>query len=91
MPTVVGPGSAVHRQEALHRVRDTSGSEACRRVTVIKNKKKKSPRSPAKLSTLDDFLKDDGKLGDFQATAIKELLAWQTTQAIKADTKRPRT
>lgn len=58
---------------------------------MIKSKKKKSPRSPVKLSTLDDFLKDDGKLEEFQASAIKEVFAGQTTQAIKADTKRPRT
>ena len=48
-------------------------------------KKKKAPRSPAKLSTLDDFLKADGKLDDFQATAIKEVLAWQIEQAMKAN------
>ena len=52
---------------------------------VTKAKKKKSPRSPAKLSTLDDFLKDDGKLEEFQATAIKEVLAWQIAEAMKAN------
>ena len=48
-------------------------------------RKKKSPRSPAKLSTLDDFLKQDGKLDEFQATAIKEVLAWQIAEAMKAN------
>jgi antitoxin HicB len=43
-----------------------------------KTRKKKSPRSPSGLSTLDDLLKEDGKLEEFQATAIKEVLAWQT-------------
>src|SRR3954465_10564988 len=44
--------------------------------------KKKAP-SPAGLSTLDDFLKDQGKLEEFQATAIKEVLAWQIAEAMK--------
>lgn len=52
---------------------------------MTKSKKKQSLRSPAKLSTLDDFLKDDGKLEEFQATAIKEVLAWQITEAMKAN------
>jgi hypothetical protein len=48
-------------------------------------KKKKTPRSTIKLSTLDDFLKEDGKLEDFQATAIKEVIAWQIAEAMKAN------
>jgi antitoxin HicB len=48
-------------------------------------KKKKSSRSPAKLSTLDEFLKEDGKLEEFQAIAIKEVLAWQIIEAMKAN------
>ena len=52
---------------------------------MTKTKKRESPRSPTKLSTLDDFLKDDGKLEEFQATAIKEVLAWQITAAMKAN------
>ena len=52
---------------------------------MTKSKKKKSLRSPGKLSTLDDFLKQDGKLEEFQATAIKEVLAWQITEAMKAN------
>jgi antitoxin HicB len=47
--------------------------------------KKKVPRSPAKLSALDDLLKEEGKLEDFQAVAIKEVLAWQIEQAMKAN------
>src|SRR5437763_15985385 len=47
-------------------------------------KKKKSPRSPARLSTLDGLLTEDGKLEEFQATAIKEVLAWQILEAMKA-------
>lgn len=52
---------------------------------MAKTKKKKSPRSPAKLSTLDDFLEDNGKLEEFQATAIKEVLAWQIAEAMRAN------
>ena len=48
-------------------------------------KKRKVPRSPAKLSALDDLLKEEGKLEDFQAVAIKEVLAWQIEQAMKAN------
>jgi antitoxin HicB len=47
-------------------------------------KKKKAARSPSKLTALDDFLKDEGKLEEFEATAIKEVLAWQLTEAMKA-------
>lgn len=52
---------------------------------MTKAKKRKSPRSPTRLSTLDDFLKEDGKLEEFQATAIKEVLAWQIAEAMKAN------
>jgi hypothetical protein len=51
---------------------------------VTKAKKKKASRSTAELSTLDGFLKDQGKLEEFQATAIKEVLAWQILEAMKA-------
>ena len=46
-------------------------------------KKKKAPRSPAELSTLDDFLKEEVKFEEFQSIAIKEVLAWQATQSVK--------
>jgi len=46
--------------------------------------KKKSPRSTGALTTLDDFLKQEGKLEEFQAVAIKEVLAWQIAEAMKA-------
>jgi antitoxin HicB len=51
---------------------------------LSKTKKRKVSRSAAGLSTLDDFLKDQGKLEEFQATAIKEVLAWQILEAMKA-------
>ena len=47
-------------------------------------KKKKTARSIAKLATLDDFLKEEGKLDAFEAVAIKEVLAWQIGEAMKA-------
>lgn len=46
--------------------------------------KKKQPRSTAELSTLDEFLGEEGSLERFQAVAIKEVLAWQIEQAMKA-------
>jgi antitoxin HicB len=51
---------------------------------LSKTKKRKVSRSAAGLSTLDDFLKDQGKLEEFQATAIKEVLAWQILETMKA-------
>jgi antitoxin HicB len=35
------------------------------------------------LSTLDNFLTEEGKLEEFQAVAIKEVLAWQIANAMK--------
>ena len=47
-------------------------------------KRKKSIRSTAEFATLDDFLKKEGKLEEFEAVAIKEVLAWQIAAAMKA-------
>ena len=46
-------------------------------------KKKRTRRCSAKLSTLDDFLEEDGKRAEFEAVAIKEVLAWQITEAMR--------
>lgn len=35
-------------------------------------------------SSLDDFLDDEGVRGEFEARAIKEVLAWQLSQAMQA-------
>jgi len=43
--------------------------------------KKKNPHWG---STLDDLLDEDGTREEFQAVAIKEVLAWQITEAMKA-------
>jgi antitoxin HicB len=45
--------------------------------------KKKAIRSTAKLATLDDFLGEAGKRDEFEAIAVKEVLAWQIEQAMK--------
>jgi antitoxin HicB len=47
-------------------------------------KKKRTKRSTDKLSTLDDFLREEGKFEEFEAVAIKEVLAWQIGEAMKA-------
>src|SRR5712691_12719240 len=47
-------------------------------------KKKKTNRSTDELTTLDGFLKEEGKLEEFEAVAIKEVLAWQIAEAMKA-------
>ena len=46
--------------------------------------KKKTARSAGELTALDDFLKEEGKLEEFEAVAIKEVLAWQIAAAMKA-------
>jgi antitoxin HicB len=46
--------------------------------------KKKAARSTDKLTTLDSFLEQEGKLEEFEAVAIKEVLAWQIAEAMKA-------
>ena len=45
--------------------------------------KAKAARSTAGFSTLDDFLDADGARDAFQAVAIKEVLAWQISEAMK--------
>jgi len=44
---------------------------------------KKAIRSTAKLATLDDLLGEEGKRDEFEAIAVKEVLAWQIGQAMK--------
>jgi hypothetical protein len=52
---------------------------------MMNGKRKKAPRSPKRLSTLDDLLNEEGKLEEFQATAIKEVLAWQIEDVSRND------
>jgi antitoxin HicB len=44
----------------------------------------KKPRSIKGLTTLDDFLESEGTREAFQAVAIKEVLAWQISEAMKS-------
>src|SRR6266704_2094144 len=46
-------------------------------------RKKRVIRSTAKFTTLDDFLGEEGKRDEFEAIAVKEVLAWQIGQAMK--------
>jgi transcriptional regulator with XRE-family HTH domain len=46
-------------------------------------KKKKSRRFTRGLTTLDEFLKEEGSLEEFEAVAIKEVLAWQIAEAMR--------
>jgi hypothetical protein len=46
-------------------------------------KKKKAPRSLDELSTLDDFLKEEGTFEEFQSIAIKEVQVWLAAEAKK--------
>lgn len=57
-----------------------------KKTTTKKAKTAKRPaRSTAKLATLDDFLKEQGKAEEFEAVAVKEVLAWQIGEAMKAN------
>jgi hypothetical protein len=47
-------------------------------------KKKRNWRSTVELTALDDFLKQEGKLEEFKAVAVKEVLAWQIAEAVKS-------
>lgn len=41
------------------------------------------PKNPHRGSTLDSFLEQEGMLGEFQAQAIKEVIAWQLAEAMQ--------
>jgi DNA-binding Xre family transcriptional regulator len=41
-------------------------------------------RHPRHGSSLDDFLKEEGVFDEFQAVAVKEVIAWQIQEAMKA-------
>jgi len=51
--------------------------------STAKTRKKRAPRSTAGLVTLDDFLDSEGKREEFEAVAIKEVLAWQIAEAMR--------
>ena len=41
-------------------------------------------KNPHRGSSLDDFLKDEGVLEEFQAAAIKKVIAWQLQQEMES-------
>ncbi len=45
----------------------------------------RTPRSTANLTTLDEFLGEQGTREEFQAVAIKEVLSWQIRQAMETE------
>ena len=46
-------------------------------------KKKKAIRSASDLTTLDNFLKDEGQLEEFESVAIKEVPACKNSKPMK--------
>jgi predicted XRE-type DNA-binding protein len=46
---------------------------------------KKTLRTTKGLTTLDELLENEGTREAFQAVAIKEVLAWQISEAMKAE------
>jgi len=49
----------------------------------MKKKETKKARSVEGLTTLDEFLTGEGRREEFEAIAIKEVLAWQLENAMK--------
>jgi hypothetical protein len=49
----------------------------------VTKKNEKTPRATDKLGTLDDFLKEEGKLAEFETIATKEVLAWRDSKTTK--------
>jgi antitoxin HicB len=62
-----------------------AGPQADARIQVKGDPMKaKKPRSTEGFTSLDKFLDEEGTREEFQAVAIKEVLAWQITEAMKA-------
>jgi len=53
-------------------------------MTRTQSKSEPKAKNPHWGSTLDDFLQEAGTRDAFQAVAIKEVLAWQLEQVMKA-------
>src|SRR5882757_6709377 len=66
----------------MHRIMANANSNL--EEAAMTAKKPRRPRNTGKLSTLDDFVAGEGKRGEFEAVAIKEVLAWQIGEAMKA-------
>ena len=52
-------------------------------MTAKKATKKLRRRSSKNFPTLDSYLAEEGKFDEFEAQAIKEVLAWQIEKAMK--------
>jgi antitoxin HicB len=46
--------------------------------------RKRMARTAQDLTALDQYLAEDGTLGEFEAVAIKEVIAWQIAEAMKS-------
>lgn len=46
--------------------------------------KKRTTRSAHDLTSLDDVLAAEGALGEFEAVAVKEVIAWQIAAAMRS-------
>lgn len=53
------------------------------KLSLARNKRKSRMANPHRGSTLDGFLEGEGVLAEFQARAIKEVIAWQLADAMK--------
>jgi hypothetical protein len=63
-----------------------SGNSSDSRIDM----KRKTTRSVKELTTLDEFLAQEGKREEFEAVAIKDELAWQTRRIESAEPVRQR-
>lgn len=61
----------------------TRGTVMAAKKSPAKTRKKRAPRSTAGLVALDGFLGTEGKREEFEAVAIKEVLAWQIAEAMR--------
>lgn len=56
---------------------------AWRRMKEVEYGERQAAKNRHRGSSLDDFLVEDGVLPEFQARAIKEVVAWQLAEAMK--------
>jgi antitoxin HicB len=65
--------------------RRAEAQEGLRVGDAMTKTKKKTARSTKGFTTLDQFLDEEGTREEFQAIAIKEVLAWQLEKAMKSE------
>src|SRR5258708_18634676 len=66
------PGRPRRTTWALH----AAGAVNLKNEEINMARKKRAVRSTAKLTTLDDFLGEEGKRDEFEASAVQEVLTW---------------